>query len=157
MGPFCASTKEAVREENMRGWIFIVAVLAAGCGERVPGARESLIAVKAVVSLDAAEADYFTSHRRFGSLAELRAEAGDSVRGDLERAREAGFRLGLILTEEGYDVTAQPDSSAQPSLHSFFSDQTGVVRIHAARGPATSADPAIDDRLRKPAPRPFHP
>jgi type II secretory pathway pseudopilin PulG len=115
-------------------------------------ARRAANEVSSIVSLreiSSAQAKYYDLHQRFGTLDELAAE--QLIKPSLTPGIRNGYKFGVkVVTrdyreEPGFEAVAAPVSYPNSGLHSFYIDETGIMRNADARGGlATKYDSPLD-------------
>jgi type II secretory pathway pseudopilin PulG len=112
-------------------------------------------AMKAISTLHVAQAQYQSQNGRFANtMAELgpplsggaTASAGDLIGADLASGEKGGYRYTIQATEAGYTIHASPTAFNTTGKHTYYSDQSLVIRQNASMGPATAASPEINPR-----------
>ena len=112
-------------------------------------------AINAVKTIHAAQAQYQSQYGRYAStLVELGPPATGSlgmaaaglIGSDLAKGEKSGYRYTLQATEDGYTVNADPVSFNSSSKHTFYSDQTLILRQNSTKEPATAASPEFNPR-----------
>ena len=116
---------------------------------------QETVAIKSITTIHAAQAQYQSQYGRFaGALAELGPPATGvpSVSGagligsDLARGDKAGFRYIVQATESGYTVNANPIAFGSTGRHTYYSDETLILRNNSTAEPATAASPEFNAR-----------
>ncbi len=136
---------------------FILLILAAiliPCLFRGEMAANESSAIGCLRLNSAAQADFSKEHPGKGfatSLAELRPSFGD---GQIDLALTSGTKNGYVFTitpgtpdssghTTSYTATANPERFQKTGYRSFFTDESGVIRLTEENRPATAADPPL--------------
>lgn len=103
--------------------------------------------------LNVAQTQYVSTYGRYAtSLAELgppaegataTASAADLIPTSLVAGVRSGYKLTMVGSPQGYTVNAEPQVFNTTGKRSFFTDQSGMIREHAGKGPASVGDPEI--------------
>jgi len=103
--------------------------------------------------LNTAQTQYVSTYGRYAtSLAELgpaaggataTASAADLIPTSLASGVKSGYKFAVVGSPQGYTVNAEPEVFHTTGTRSFFTDQSGVIREHAGKGPASVSDPEI--------------
>ena len=102
--------------------------------------------------LNVAQTQYVSTYGRYAtSLAELgppasgatTASAADLIPTSLVAGVRSGYKFTMVGSPQGYAVNAEPQVFNTTGKRSFFTDQSGVIREHAGKGPASVSDPEI--------------
>ncbi len=119
--------------------------LCLACDDRRQILRD-IAALKRILELQAAEADFYARHARFGVLREIVAVDGKLA--DLSRARGIlggyHFEITVYATPTArYVLEARPLVWERDGYRSFYADQTGLVRATYRNEPATAESPTL--------------
>ena len=92
-------------------------------------------ALKALQTLNTVQVQYNSQFGRYArSLAEL--SAADLISPGLAAGEKQGYKFTLTSTPTGYTTTAAPSTFC--GTHTYYSDQSLVIRENAGPGPATA-------------------
>lgn len=113
---------------------------------RFNGARtaaQEVGAVHAMTAIHMAETQYYSEHGRYATSLEQLGASGiiDSA---LATGEKGGFRFELRAAPAGYVVHAEPVASGGSGSHTYYSDQSMVIRRHDAPEPAEATDAPLD-------------
>src|SRR5262249_8153839 len=112
-------------------------------------------AVKAISTIHVAQAQYQSQNGRFAAtLVELgppgkgspSASSAGLIGSDLASGEKGGYKYNLVASEFGYTVHASPTAFGKTGDHTYFSDETLVIRQNAGSEPATESSPEINAR-----------
>jgi hypothetical protein len=94
-------------------------------------------ALKALQTLGAVQVQYNSQFGRYArSLAELGPAGADLISADLAAGGKQGYKFTLTSTPTGYTTTAVPSTFC--GTHTYYSDQSLVIRENAGPVPATA-------------------
>lgn len=94
-------------------------------------------ALRALVTLGAAQVQYNSQFGRYArSLVELGPSGADLISVDLAAGEKQGYRFTLTSTPRGYTTTAAPSTFC--GTHTYYSDQSMVIRENVGPEPATA-------------------
>ena len=110
---------------------FVAIALAASQSSSPANSDEKYQAVTAIRIINTAEAQYFGTAKRYGSLSELSASGAlkqaESMFSVNDLPMTNGFVVRVVLSDDkkGYQIAATKD--AQPFTVGFFSDERGPI------------------------------
>ena len=150
----------------MRGFslielLVVIAIIAIIMAMAIPKIHEAKIlaaetgAAKAITTIHTAQAQYQSQYGRFAATpVELgppaagaaSASAADLISSGLARGEKGGYRYNLQATEGGYTINATPVAFGSSGRHTYYSDQTLVIRQNLGPEPATASSPELDPR-----------
>lgn len=113
------------------------------------------LAFEAISTIHLAQAQYQSQNGRFAAtLAELgppvngssNVSAAGLIGADLASGVKGGYKYHLAAAEFGYTINANPTSFNQTGDHTYYSDESLVIRQNSTMGPATAASPEINAR-----------
>ncbi len=117
----------------MRATLLCLEIVLASCGDwnfhRTGTAEEK--ALLAVSKLLTAESEYHVRFGRYGSTQDLSDRDNRQLDSVLESARQAGYRINVTPTKDGFVLRGKPMQSPggeMPGRRAFYADQTGIVR-----------------------------
>ena len=103
-------------------------------------------AIRAIQTIHTAQVQYNSQFGRYAtSLTELgppangspSASAGDVINNDLASGEKGGFKFTVVGNGSTYIVNANPTAFGTTGNHTYFSDQTMVIRVNDGAEPAT--------------------
>jgi len=112
-------------------------------------------AIKAISTIHVAQAQYQSQYGRFAATM---AELGPPVKGkpsassagligaDLASGEKGGYKYNLVANDSGYTIHANPTAFGKTGDHTYFSDESLVIRLNAGAEPATDDSPEINAR-----------
>jgi prepilin-type N-terminal cleavage/methylation domain-containing protein len=112
-------------------------------------------AIKAITTIHIAQAQYQSQNGRFAlTLAELgpppsggpSVSAAGLINPGLASGEKGGYKYDLQATESGYTINANPISFNSTGKHTYYSDESLVIRQNSTMEPATAASPEINPR-----------
>ena len=108
-------------------------------------------AMRAIQTINTAEVQYNSQFGRYATtLAELgppanggaaSAAGADVISTDLAQGEKEGYKFTLQGNGNTYAVNANPVTFGTTGIHTYYSDQTMVIRINAGAEPATANSP----------------
>jgi hypothetical protein len=111
--------------------------------DRARMAAQEMAAIAAIKNIQTAEISYYSQFNKYAcSLAELGPPA-DMIAADLASGKKNGYLFKVTCRQDGYTVTAMPESFNLTGTRTFYADES--LAIHEHRGPetATSQDPEL--------------
>jgi hypothetical protein len=106
-------------------------------------------ALVALQTLNTAQVQYYSQFGRYArSLAELGPSAADLISADLAAGDKQGYRFTLTSTPTGYTATAAPSTFC--GTHTYYSDQSLVIREHYGPQPATASSKEAGSAAKQP-------
>jgi type IV pilus assembly protein PilA len=136
--------------------IAIILIILGMAVPRIGAAKRQALeagAIKALSTIHTAQAQYQSQYGRFAlTLTELgpsasgpaNASGADLISGDLARGEKQGFKYFLQANESGYTINANPIAFGSTGKHTFYSDQTLIIRQNSTAEPATAASPELN-------------
>jgi hypothetical protein len=122
----------------------ILAVILADHGV-VKAPHPSMAALKWIVMIHTAEAEYHYDNERFAtSLQELGPSGANMIERDLASGARDGYKFTLTGTPAGYAISAVPVQRGVSS-RTYFSDQSMRIHVHIGPGTASADDPTLGE------------
>src|SRR5258708_36204844 len=103
---------------------------------------QEMAALQTIRSISTAQSQYHSKFGRYaGSLSELVGPSSEYLLPeDLAAGTKGGDTFSLHSTATGYTLNANPVKYGSTGGKTFFDDETGVIRVHSGREPATAAN-----------------
>jgi type IV pilus assembly protein PilA len=148
-----SSNNRARRGFTLIELLIVIAIILIIAGIAIPSYNNARMyaqetaARSTITTLHTAEAQYFS---QFGKFAETLAQLGppssgasgpgaaDLISGDLASGAKGGYIYVLAATKDGYTINANPKLFNQTGRHTYYSDQTLVIRENNTAEPATA-------------------
>lgn len=102
-------------------------------------------AIRGIITLHTAEAQYRSRFGRYATLPELGPDFENLIPADLAQGKKGGYVFQLELAAGGYQIHVNPDAFGSANkCRTFYSDQTQIIRENLAREPATAHSKEIN-------------
>ena len=104
-------------------------------------------AIRAIQTIHTAQVQYNSQYGRYATtLTELgppsngapSAAAADVISTDLSQGEKEGYKFSIAGNGSTYTVNANPSAYGTTGTHTYFSDQTMVIRVNDGAEPATA-------------------
>lgn len=99
--------------------------------------------VRALVTINRAESEFFKKCRRYASLSELGPTGMSLVSQELASGVFREYRVEVTVRDSSYELVAYPIAPGLGGRRSFYTDQSGVLRQSWGPDRATSASEVI--------------
>jgi len=132
--------------------IAILAAIAVVNGQKYFAAANEHAAKEQIGTIQKAVTQYWT---QFGQYPESLLELGPPSRGAdnakganlipklLALGKKSGYLFTLARTQTGYAIHADPEKFGSSGYHTYYSDQTMVIRRNETAEPATAESPEL--------------
>ncbi len=132
--------------------IAIMGAIVAGNGRKYFAAANEQAAKDQIGTIQKATTQYWTQFGRYPeNLLELgppasgadSAKAANLIPKNLALGKKSGYVFTLIRTADGYQIHADPEKFGSSGYHTYYSDETMVIRRNETAEPATAQSPEI--------------
>lgn len=106
-------------------------------------APSEALALFSVHRLNQAQSSFHRTHRRYAQLQELGPDGAALISAELTSGNHDGYIYRVAPSIHTYTVVALPENRQPPTIRSFFSDQTGVIRESYGPEPASATSKAV--------------
>jgi hypothetical protein len=101
-------------------------------------ASPELVALRDIMNVHKAEAEFHSTRGRYGSLQELGPDGASLISRELARGVHHSYKFSLSPTETRYVVRARPLQWGKDAWRCFYSDETRIVRQNRTNNEATA-------------------
>ncbi len=141
--------------------LVVVAIIMIIMGMAIPSfqaARKLALetaAMKAISTIHVAQAQYQSQYGRFAAtMVELgppvtgspSASSAKLIGSDLASGEKGGYKYNLVASDFGYSIHANPIAFNKTGDHTYFSDESLVIRQNSTSEPATETSPEVNAR-----------